>query len=85
MAPGSSLWTILVGLERKAVIDLLPDRQAETVAEWLRKYPGIQIVARDRAGAYADGIRQGAPDAIQVADRWHLLRNLGDAMQLAAT
>jgi transposase len=72
---------ILVDLERNRVVDLLPDRQAATLANWLRQHPGIEIVARDRAGACADGIRQGAPDAVQVADRWHMLRNLGDAVQ----
>jgi len=78
---GRSYGTILVDLEARRVIDLLPDRTAATLAHWLGGHPEVLVVTRDRAGAYAEGIRQGAPQAVQVADRFHLRKNLTDALE----
>jgi transposase len=78
---GNRYGTIIVDLQRGCPIDLLEDRAAETVATWLHAHPDVKIVARDRAEAYAAGIRQGAPEATQVADRFHLLKNLAAALQ----
>ena len=72
---GRTYATLLVDLERRRPIDLLPDRSAPTLAAWLRRQPQIQLVARDRSTEYARGITMGAPGAVQVADRWHLLFN----------
>jgi transposase len=73
--------TALVDLEQHRLIDLLPDRTAETLAQWLAPHDGIAIIARDRREAYATGSRLGAPEAIQVADRWHLLSNWHEAIE----
>src|SRR4030095_16583188 len=69
---GHTYGTIVVDLDRRCPVALLEDRTAETVAAWLRAHPEVTIVARDRAEAYASGVTQGAPDAVQVADRWDL-------------
>ena len=73
--------TILLDLERRIPIDILPDREAPTLEKWLKAHKGVEIISRDRGGPYAEGARQGAPEAQQVADRFHLLMNLSEALK----
>jgi transposase len=78
---GRTYGTIIVDLLRRRVLDLLPDRPAETLAGWLRQRLNITIVARDRSTEYARGIGLGVPEATQVADRWHVLANMRDVLE----
>jgi DNA-binding NarL/FixJ family response regulator len=78
---GQRYGTIVVDLERGDVIDLLPDRDAATVAAWLKAHPGVEVVSRDRSATYAQAATEGASQAEQVADRWHLLKNLREAVE----
>ena len=71
--------TILIDAETHQRVDVLPDRRADTLETWLRTHPGVQIVCRDSSATYAEAIRRALPDAIQVADRWHLWHNLAEA------
>jgi hypothetical protein len=78
---GRNFGTVIVDLERRAVLELLADRSAASAADWFRRHPGIEIVSRDRAGLYAEAARQGAPQARQVADRFHLLKNFRETVE----
>jgi transposase len=78
---GRRYGTVIVDLERRRPIDLLPEHSAARLSDWLRRHPGVEVVARDRATLYPEAIAQGAPQAVQVADRYHLAANLGTAVQ----
>ena len=78
---GANYGTIIVDLERRQVVDLLADRSAATTASWFKDHPEVEVVSRDRAGLYADAARQGAPQARQVADRFHLLQNFRETVE----
>lgn len=72
---------MIVDLERRRIVDLLPDREAQTVEDYLKDKPHVTVVTRDRFSPYATAITNGLPATRQVADRWHLLKNMGDALQ----
>lgn len=80
MRRGTRYATVLIDLERHEPIDVLASRDAEPLVEWLQAHPGIEVIVRDRGGAYADAARRGAPNAVQVADRFHLVQNVGAAL-----
>lgn len=80
---GQSYGTILVDLDKRQVIDLLPDRSVEGLQAWLEKHPGVEVITRDRCGTYAEAAEQGAASAVQVADRFHLFLNLSTAIERA--
>ncbi|MDQ5850701.1 MAG: ISL3 family transposase [Chloroflexota bacterium] len=77
---GQTYGTIIVDLETGDPLDVLPERSAASLSQWLQEHPGVEVIGRDRAGVYAEGGRDGAPDALQVADRWHLLKNCSEML-----
>lgn len=73
--------SVVVDLEKNRIIDVLRDREEKTVTEWMQRYPGIKVVSRDRYINFANAVSKALPHAISVADRWHLIKNLGDSIQ----
>lgn len=78
---GRKFGTILVDMQSRKIIDLLPDRKAETASAWMSTHPEIDLVSRDRGKEYASAATSGAPQAIQCADRFHLLKNLREDLE----
>ena len=78
---GRTYGTIIVNHETGRVLDLLADRSSTTLSTWLKQYPSIEVITRDRSLEYSKGCCEGAPQATQVLDRWHLLKNLRDALE----
>jgi transposase len=82
---GHRYGTIICDLEQHRPLDLLPSRKAAEVIAWLKRYPSIEMISRDRSGGYAEAARLGAPQAIQIADKWHLHKNLREALEVLLT
>lgn len=78
---GQRYGTILVDLECHLPVDLLPDASADSFAAWLKEHPSVELISRDRGTTFADGATRGAPQALQIADRWHIIHNLGEALE----
>ena len=78
---GARYGTILVDLQRRRVVDLLPERSQESLVAWLERHPGVEAATRDRSNIYREALAKGAPEAIQIADRWHLMRNLAQTIE----
>ncbi|WP_198175085.1 transposase [Spirosoma arboris] len=78
---GRNYDTLLIDLDQHKPIDVLPDREGKTLEDWLRTHPGVELITRNRSSIYANAITSVCPNATQVADRWHLLKNLFEAVE----